>query len=192
MLENRPTDRDLIIDRSIILTGMMGAGKSSIGRRLGQRLNLPFVDADAEIEAAAGCTIEEIFTRHGEPSFRDGERRVIARLIDGPLAVIGTGGGAFMDAETRALIHRNCISVWLKADLETLVARVSRRTHRPLLKSGEPRQILARLMAIRHPFYAEADVTVETGDVPASATVERVIEALRDHLAERSRVEARS
>ncbi len=167
------------VDRSIVLVGLMGAGKSAIGRRLAQRLKLPFIDADAEIEAAAGSTIEEIFERHGEAVFRDGERRVIARLLDGPPGIIAAGGGAFMDPETRARIRRSGISVWLKADLDTLVNRVSRRSNRPLLKSGEPREILARLMAVRYPIYAEADVTVETGEIPASVTVERVIEALR-------------
>jgi len=165
-------------DRPIVMVGMMGAGKSAIGRRLAQRLGLPFVDADAEIERAAGCTIEEIFEKHGEAVFRDGERRVIARLLDGPVSVLATGGGAFMDPETRARIRGRAIAVWLKADLETLVERVARRGHRPLLKGGDPREILTRLMAARNPIYAEADITVETGNAPTAATVERVIEAL--------------
>lgn len=165
-------------DRPIVMVGMMGAGKSAIGRRLAHRLGLPFVDADAEIERAAGCTIEEIFAKHGEADFRDGERRVIARLLDGPVGVLATGGGAFMDADTRARIRARAVSVWLKADLETLVDRVSRRGHRPLLKNGDAREILSRLMALRHPVYAEADITVETGDAPPGATVERVVEAL--------------
>lgn len=166
------------LDRPVVMVGMMGAGKSAIGRRLAQRLGVPFVDADTEIERAAGCTIAEIFERHGEASFRDGERRVIARLLEGPIGVLATGGGAFMDPETRARIRGRAITVWLKADLDTLVERVSRRGHRPLLKNGDPREILARLLEARGPVYAEADITVETGHAPTSATVERVIEAL--------------
>ncbi len=164
--------------RPLVLVGMMGAGKSAIGRRLAQRLGLPFVDADTEIERAAGCTVADIFDRHGEAAFRDGERRVIARLLNGPVGVLATGGGAFMDPETRARIRGRAITVWLKADLDTLVERVARRGHRPLLKNGDPREVLTRLMETRGPIYAEADITVETGNSPASATVERVIEAL--------------
>jgi shikimate kinase len=174
----RPSRHGKELARPIVMVGMMGAGKSAIGRRLAQRLGVPFVDADAEIERAAGCTIEEIFERHGEAAFRDGERRVIARLLDGAVGVMATGGGAFMDPETRARIRSRAITVWLKADLDTLVERVSRRGHRPLLKNGDPREILTRLMETRGPIYAEADITVETGNAPASATVERVIEAL--------------
>ncbi len=174
----RPALNGKDLDRPIVMVGMMGAGKSAIGRRLAHRLGLPFVDADAEIERAAGCSIEEIFERHGEAVFRDGERRVIARLLEGPVGVLATGGGAFMDPETRARIRSRAITVWLKADLDTLVERVSRRTHRPLLKNGDPREILTQLVALRYPIYAEADITVETGNTPAAATVERVIEAL--------------
>jgi shikimate kinase len=174
----RPLPIGKELQRPIVMVGMMGAGKSAIGRRLAQRLGLPFVDADAEIERAAGCTIEEIFDRHGEAAFRDGERRVIARLLDGPVGVLATGGGAFMDPETRARIRSRAITVWLKADLDTLVERVSRRGHRPLLKNGDPRAILMQLLEARGPIYAEADITVETGNAPAAATVERVIEAL--------------
>ncbi len=180
--------RDL--DRPIVMVGMMGAGKSAIGRRLAHRLGVPFVDADAEIESAAGATIAEIFEKHGEAAFRDGERRVIARLLEGPVGVLATGGGAFMDAETRARIKSRAVTVWLKANLDTLVDRVSRRGHRPLLKNGDPREILARLIALRDPVYAEADITVETGHAPAAATVERVIEALaafRAHAEEQPR-----
>lgn len=166
------------LDRPIVMVGMMGAGKTAIGRRLAQRLGMPFVDADAEIERAAGCTIAEIFEKHGEAVFRDGERRVIARLLVGPVGVLATGGGAFMDPETRARIRAGAISVWLKADLDTLVERVSRRGHRPLLRNGDPREILAQLMTERYPIYAQADITVETGDAPTAATVERVIDGL--------------
>jgi shikimate kinase len=164
--------------RSIVLVGLMGAGKSNIGRRLAARLGLPFSDSDPEIEAAAGETIEEIFANRGERVFRDGERRVIARLLAQPVHVLATGGGAFMDPATRALIARRGVSLWLRADLEVLVARVSRRSNRPLLKQGDPRAILAELIERRHPVYAEADVIVDSGSGSPEATVTRAIAAL--------------
>jgi shikimate kinase len=173
----------LVPPRTIILVGLMGAGKTNIGRRLAARLKLPFVDADAEIEAAAGETIEEIFRNHGEAAFREGERRVIRRLLDGPVQVLATGGGAYMDAETRARARDRGIVVWLRADLDLLLQRVSRRSNRPLLKSGDPRQILAGLMERRHPVYAEADLTVDSIDGPPELTLQKVIAALRAHLA---------
>jgi len=166
------------IPRTIVLVGLMGAGKSAIGRRLAARLNLPFVDADREIESAAGCTIEDIFERYGEPAFRAGERRVILRLLAEPVHVLATGGGAFIDAEIRAAVKAQGISIWLRADLDLLLRRVSRRTDRPLLKRGEPREILVRLMAARHPIYAEADVVVDSLDGPPDAVVDAVIAAL--------------
>lgn len=169
------------IDRTIVMVGLMGAGKTSIGRRLAQRLALPFVDADHEIESAAGCTIEEIFERYGEVAFRDGERKIIQRLLERPPHVLATGGGAFMDPETRARIKAAGISVWLKADLDVLVRRVSRRTNRPLLKRGDPREVLAKLMALRYPVYADADICIDSLDAPAEMTVERVIEAIDHH-----------
>ena len=160
------------------MVGLMGAGKSSIGRRLATRLNLPFVDADTDIEAAAGCTIAEFFERHGEAEFRDGERRVIARLLEDEPKVLATGGGAFMDAETRAAIAQAGISVWLRADLDTLVRRTARRTDRPLLNNGDPTNTLESLMETRHPVYAQADIVVDSNDGPPDETVERVVEAL--------------
>jgi shikimate kinase len=166
--------------RTIALVGLMGVGKTSIGRRLAQRLGLPFVDADAEIEAAADCTIEEIFERHGEAAFRDGERRVIARLLGEPPHVLATGGGAFMDQATRALMSERAVTVWLRADLELMLARVARRNNRPLLKAGEPRAVLEQLIAARYPVYAEADITVDSIDGPPEATVERVLAALAE------------
>lgn len=166
--------------RTIALVGLMGVGKTSIGRRLAQRLGLPFVDADAEIEAAAGCTIEEIFERHGESAFRDGERRVIARLLGEPPHVLATGGGAFMDQATRALMRERAVTVWLRADLELMLVRVARRNNRPLLKAGEPRAVLERLIAARYPIYAEADISVDSIDGPPEATVERVLAALAE------------
>jgi len=169
--------------KTIALVGLMGAGKSSIGRRLAQALSLPFIDADSEIEAAAGSSIEEIFARDGEAAFRAGERRVIARLLDGPPQVLATGGGAFMDPSTRALIHERAISVWLRADVDTLLARVGRRHNRPLLKAGEPRAVLTRLMEERYPVYAEADIAVDTVDGPPEATLAKVLDALGHFLA---------
>ena len=156
----------------------MGAGKTNIGRRLAARLNLPFFDSDNEIEAAAGEAIEEIFRNRGEAAFRDGERRVIARLLTQPIHVLATGGGAFMDPETRTLIVRRGVSVWLRADLDVLLARVSRRTNRPLLQQPDPRAVLAELIERRYPVYAEADVTVDSGDGPPDLTASRVITAL--------------
>jgi shikimate kinase len=174
--------------KTIALVGLMGAGKSSIGRRLAQTLGLPFIDADAEIESAAGASIEEIFARDGEAVFRNGERRVIARLLDGPAQILATGGGAFMDPTTRDLIRERAISVWLRADLDTLLVRVARRNNRPLLKNGDPRAVLARLIDERHPVYAEADITVDTVDGPPEATLAKVVDALDHFLAVPSQV----
>jgi shikimate kinase len=156
----------------------MGAGKSKIGRRLAARLNLPFFDSDQEIEAAAGESIDEIFANRGEQVFRDGERRVIARLLAQPVHVLASGGGAFMDPATRRLIGERGVSLWLRADLDVLVARVSRRNNRPLLKSGNARAILATLIEQRHPVYAEADVVVDSGEGSPEVTVSRAISTL--------------
>ncbi len=168
--------------RTITLVGLMGVGKSSVGRRLANALDMPFRDADNEVEAAAGRTIPEIFADMGEAAFREGERRVIARLLDEPPHVLATGGGAFMNAETRALIKARSISVWLKADLEVLVRRVGRKDSRPLLAGKDPLAVLQELAEIRYPTYAEADVTVETGDTAHHVTVDQVIRALTAHL----------
>jgi shikimate kinase/3-dehydroquinate synthase len=165
-------------DRSIVLVGFMGSGKTSTGRRLAQRLGLPFVDADAEIEAAAGMTIAEIFAKHGEPSFRDGERRVMARLLEEGPRVIATGGGAFLNDETRARIAARGVSVWLKADPEVLWRRVRKRTHRPLLQSADPETTLRTLLEQRYPYYARADVTVASRDGPHELAVEEIISAI--------------
>ncbi len=173
--------------RSVVLIGMMGAGKSAIGRRLAPRLGLPFVDADIEIERAAGCSIPAFFAAHGEAAFRDGERRVIARLLSGDPIVLATGGGAFMDPETRATIARAGLSVWLKADVDTLLSRVKRRDNRPLLKQGDPRAVLERLIAERYPIYAEADVTVESTDAPVSVMVDKVMTAIDEWQGSRAR-----
>ncbi|MGH6880556.1 shikimate kinase [Hypericibacter sp.] len=171
---------EMVVDRPLVLVGLMGAGKSCIGRRLAQRLRLPFVDADREIEQAAGCSIPEIFSRHGEQAFRDGERRVILRLLESPPFVLATGGGAFMDPRTRAVIREKAISVWLRADLDLLVRRTGRRGDRPLLQVDDPRAKLAELMSTRYPIYAEADLTVDSQDGPPDATLERVLAALAD------------
>jgi shikimate kinase len=164
--------------KSIVLVGLMGAGKSTVGRRLAKRLGLDFVDSDEEIERAADHTIPEIFDRFGEPSFRDGERRVIARLIEGAPKVIATGGGAFMNETTRALILEHCLAIWLDADLETLAERVSRRDNRPLLRGKEPLPLLRELARVRNPVYALAHLHVRSGASPHERTVERIMEAL--------------
>jgi shikimate kinase len=156
----------------------MGAGKSKIGRRLAARLNLPFFDSDHEIEMAADESIEEIFANRGEQVFRDGERRVITRLLDQPVHVLATGGGAFMDEMTRRVIERRGVSVWLRADLDVLVLRVSRRNNRPLLKVGDTRTVLGELIERRYPVYAEANVIVESGEGSPELTVTRAIAAL--------------
>jgi shikimate kinase len=166
------------LKRTVALVGMMGAGKSSVGRRLATKLGVPFRDADSEIEAAAGCTISEIFDRFGEADFRDGERRVIARLLAEPPHILATGGGAFIDPRTRAEIKTLAISIWLRASVELLVARVQRRDTRPLLREGDPREILTKLLAQREPIYAEADLLLDSEEGPHSAVVERIIAAL--------------
>lgn len=157
----------------------MGAGKTCIGTRLARKLGMGFVDADDEIETAADCTIEEIFARYGEQAFRDGERRVIARLLEEEPRVVATGGGAFVSQETRDNVRRKGISVWLKADIDVLLQRVSRRNNRPLLKNGDKRQTLERLIDERYPTYGEADLTVESGNESPDITVTKVIEALK-------------
>jgi shikimate kinase len=166
--------------KTIALVGLSGVGKSSVGRRLASALNMPFRDADAEVEAAAGRPIAEIFAQYGEAAFRDGERRVIARLLADAPHVLATGGGAFMHAETRALIKAQAISVWLKADIEVLARRVGRKDNRPLLAGRDPLAVLAAQAAERYPAYAEADIAVETGDTPHQVAVEAILTALAE------------
>jgi shikimate kinase len=168
--------------RSIVLVGMMGAGKSTIGRRLAARLHLPFLDADIEIEAAASMTIPEIFAAHGEPYFRDGEARVIARLLDSGPAVVATGGGAFMREETRNLIRAKAVSIWLKADADVIMKRVKRRADRPLLQTEDPVATVSRLLEAREPVYQSADLTIWSRDVPHDRIVDECIDALRARL----------
>ena len=170
--------------RTIALVGLMGAGKSSVGRRLATALGLPFRDADTEVETAAGRSISEIFADLGEAAFRDGERRVIARLLEGPPHVLATGGGAFMSPETRALIKSNALSVWLKTDLEVLARRVGRKESRPLLAGKDTMEVLRAQAEARYPTYAQADITVATGDSAHHITVSQVIDALAAHLGE--------
>jgi len=170
--------------RSIVLIGMMGVGKSSIGRRLGARLGVPFVDADAEIEKAAGMSIADIFARHGEAAFRSGESRVIARLLDGGPQVLATGGGAVMNADTRALIKEKGVSIWLSAEFDLLMRRISKRkAERPMLLTADPAATLRGLIAERGPIYAQADLTVQSREVPHDAIVNEIIEALSVFLA---------
>ncbi len=166
------------IDRPVVLVGMMGVGKSSVGRKLATLLHLPFVDADEEIERAAQMAIPEMFERFGEAHFRDGERRVIARLIDGERKVIATGGGAFVNPETRALILDRAIAVWLDSDVETLLERVGRKDNRPLLKQGDPREILTRLRDERRPAYAQAPIHVVSTRGPHSRTIGKVLKGI--------------
>lgn len=170
------------LPRSLVLIGMPGSGKSTIGRKIAAALGLPFVDSDKEIEKAAGMTVPQIFAQLGEPTFRDGERKVIARLLEGERCVLSTGGGAFMDETTRALIQQKGLSLWLKADLALLVERTSRTSDRPLLQGGDPAEILQRLMAQRDPIFAEADMTVITQNTPINVTVASVLNALENHL----------
>ncbi|HEV3498979.1 MAG TPA: shikimate kinase [Bradyrhizobium sp.] len=168
--------------RSVVLVGMMGAGKSTIGRRLSARLGLPFLDADTEIEAAAGMSIPDIFESHGEPHFRDGEARVIARLLDSGPAVIATGGGAFMREETRSRVGAKAVSIWLKADADIIMRRVKRRADRPLLQTADPAATVGRLIEEREPVYQHADLTIWSRDVPHDKIVDECIEALHARL----------
>ncbi|ABE37532.1 shikimate kinase [Rhodopseudomonas palustris] len=169
-------------ERAVVLIGMMGAGKSTVGRRLALRLGLPFLDADTEIESAAAMTIPEIFDTHGEPHFRDGEARVIARLLDGGAKVLATGGGAFMREETRDRIRDKAVSLWLEADADVILRRVKRRADRPLLKTPDPAGTIARLIDERYPVYRSADLTIASRDVPHEKIVDECVAALHGYL----------
>jgi shikimate kinase len=173
-----------------VLIGLMGAGKTAVGRRLANQLDLPFTDADSEIELAAGQTVSEIFAEHGEPYFRQGESRVIARLLQGSPQVLATGGGAYMDPRTRANIKARGVSIWLKAELPVLLHRVRRRDNRPLLASDDPDKVMRELMEKRYPIYAEADITVESRDVAHDLIVGDVVEALARWLDKEARAAA--
>jgi len=175
----------LTLPKTLVMVGMMGAGKTAIGRRVAARLGLPFVDADEEIEKAAGCSIDDIFKSHGEAAFRDGERRVIKRLLKSPVQVLATGGGAFMDTETRERVRQNCLSVWLRVDVDTLWRRVKRRDDRPLLKTAAPYETLKELVEKRYPVYAEADIAVDSVDGPTEDTANSVLCAVAAYLREK-------
>ena len=182
-MEHEPSSADFValarrLDRPVVLVGMMGVGKTSVGRKLATLLNLPFVDADEEIERAAQMSIAEIFEQFGEAYFRDGERRVIARLVDGERKIIATGGGAFVNPDTRTLILERAIAVWLDCDLEVLIERVSRKDSRPLLRQGDPREILTRLKAERKSAYSEAPIHVTSAGGPHQRTVTRLLKGL--------------
>lgn len=181
-------ESDVAALRSLVLVGLMGAGKSSVGRRLAIRLGFDFIDADTEIEQAAGATIPEIFAEHGEAAFREGERKVIARLLEQPRIVLATGGGAFMNAETRARIRERSHSIWIKASLDVLVKRCARRSNRPLLANGDLRGTLDRLMRERYPVYAEAEFTVTSLDGPHEAVVEEILQVLPEAYRQAARV----
>ncbi|MGE4351734.1 MAG: shikimate kinase [Bdellovibrionales bacterium] len=173
-LPNLPVHEYPSLSQSVVLIGMPGSGKSTIGKKLAVQMGVSFVDSDIEVEAAADMTIPEIFEKLGEPAFRDGERKVIARLLDGPPVILSTGGGAFMNEQTRELIKRKAISVWLKANLDILVERTSRTNDRPLLRGGDPKEILQKMMQTREPVYAQADLTVTSENTPIEITTDKV------------------
>lgn len=172
----------LVLPKTLVLVGMMGAGKSSVGWRLARRLGIPFSDTDQEVEKAAGCSVADIFETWGERAFRDAERRIVKRLLDEPVQVVSTGDSTFFDAESQRLIKENAISLWLRADPEILYERVIRRDTRPLLFEGDAREILEEMVAARYPIYAKADLTVESNDDAHEATIERVIEVLKNYI----------
>jgi shikimate kinase len=174
------------LEKTLVLVGMMGAGKTSVGRRLAGTLGVPFRDADVEIEAAAGCTINDIFERFGEPAFRDGERKVIARLLSDPPHVLAAGGGAFIDEETRRRIKESAVSIWLRAPLDLLIQRVLRKDHRPLLRNTDGRATLERLLSQREPIYAQADIVIESDEGPHDVVVKRIVAALDERATRRA------
>jgi shikimate kinase len=180
--ELRRLAQGIALPRTAALVGLMGAGKTTVGRRLAQALALPFADADEAITTAAGRSIEDIFAERGECEFRRGERQVIARLLAGPVHVLATGGGAFINAGTRALMKEQAITIWLRAPLDVLMKRVSRRDHRPLLKEDDPQAVMQRLMDERYPIYAEADLTIDTAHTPHHTAVAAILAALREYL----------
>ncbi len=171
------------LDKTLVLVGMMGAGKTSVGRRLAGTLGVPFRDADVEIETAAGCTINDIFERFGESAFRSGERKVIARLLSDPPHVLAAGGGAFIDEETRQRIKEHAVSIWLRAPLDLLIQRVLRKDTRPLLRNTDSRATLERLLREREPIYAQADLVIESDEGPHDVVVKRIVAALNDRAA---------
>lgn len=179
----RKQDKALNVDRPIALVGMLGAGKTTVGRRLAAALSLPFYDADSEIERAAGMSVSDLFARHGEESFRRGEAQVIERLLTGPPMVLATGGGALTTESTRHLMKDRAISIWIRADVDTLVKRATRRATRPLLQTGDPKETISRLLEARTPFYAAADIAIDSRAGGHARTVAAIIAALSTHLA---------
>lgn len=173
---------NLVLPKSLVLVGMMGAGKSSIGWRLAKKLGIPFHDSDQEVERAAGCTVADIFETWGEKAFKDAERRVVKRLLGETTQIISTGDGAFIDPETRDLIKKNAISLWLRADPDILYERVTRRDTRPILFDGDPKTILEEMVDKRYPIYGEADLTVDSNDDAHEATVNRLVQVLKEHI----------
>lgn len=173
------------LDRPVVLVGLMGVGKSTVGRRLARRLGLSFVDSDEEIENAAGCSVAEIFERFGEPEFRDGERRVVARLVEGDVRVIATGGGAYVDPDTRRLLNERAITVWLDAPVDILAERTSRRDTRSLLRNADPKAVLHKLAEERRPSYVEAHIHVKSGNGAHKDVVDAILNKLEEHLARR-------
>jgi shikimate kinase len=196
MTQLAPLDRDRLVaalgGRSIVLVGMMGAGKTSVGRRLAAKLGLPFVDADAEIEAGAQMSVPEIFARFGEAYFRDGERKVLGRLMADGQKVLATGGGAFMNESTRRRIAERGVSVWLKPDFDALMRRVRKRSNRPLLQTANPEETVRRLLAERSPIYALADLTIESRDGPHESVVDAIVAGLTRRIAESFRREEKN
>lgn len=184
--QKTPVTISFMPPQTIVLVGLMGCGKTSIGKRLAKRLELPFHDSDVEVEAAAGCPIKDIYDIYGEAAFQSGENRVINRLLEQPTHILATGGGSFAYDATREVIKQKSISVWLKADLETLVARVSRRSDRPMFKGDNQREVLEKLVEDYYPLYAEADIHVDTLDEPTNSTVDRVITQISDFVRNRN------
>ncbi|NQV82012.1 MAG: shikimate kinase [Alphaproteobacteria bacterium] len=178
--DKKGTGKPIPPAQPLVLVGLMGVGKTTVGRRLARRLSLPFVDADTEIEKAAGCSIADIFEFHGEESFREGERRVIKRILEGAPKVISTGGGAFIDPDTRTRIRARALSIWLRADLDTVLKRVKRNNNRPLLMGKDPKATLRRLMDERDPIYAEADLTIDSSDAAIEKVVDTIVAALSE------------
>ena len=185
--DSSPLSPNLALDRTITLVGLMGVGKSTVGRRLAQRLGLPFHDGDHEIEATAGMSVSEIFASRGEAEFRAGEARIMRRLLEGPPIVLATGGGAMLNPETRALMKQHSVSVWMRADLKVIAERVQRRDTRPLLRGRDPLEALSQLAEARYPIYAEADLTVDVGGGSHGQAVETIYKELRRHVREESK-----
>jgi shikimate kinase len=178
---NFKNNENKVLPMTVVLVGLMGAGKTSVGRRLAERLKVSFIDADHEIERAAGCSVTDFFEKFGEKEFREGEKRVITRLLNLEPCILATGGGAYMASETRELIKKKAVSLWIRADLDVLNGRLARRSGRPLLQTNDPRATIKKLMETRYPIYAEADITVESPEVPVEITVNAVYSVVAEY-----------